>query len=344
MPNIERFSTLVYLVGDPTPKVYDDNGNLIDLVTSGSDITYNPASPAVWNPVPTTVQTALDGLAVERTTYVFRPNGIAVGNIFTTWAALYAATLLTPGPKTIYFDNQAGGVCNIPAGAYDFGLGCNFIGILPGDGTTSNRVDIICAEGVTFTTPIASIAQARLTYNGTGVLMTIPATGKIFHFIMRDFARISVNVSGGRLISIPEGAILIFDMYDSAVINAPAAGAFIVDTTGTTVATQFLLNCLNTGQVNGVIPINCFRGGAGPSYVFSANRLSLFAVGTQVVPLAQQNNMPGGVITVTFPLSAPVVPYTPLTAARWVAPIPTNVQNALDRIAAVVGATVPIPV
>lgn len=35
--------------------------------------------------------------------------------------------------------------------------------------------------------------------------------------------------------------------------------------------------------------------------------------------------------------------YTPLTSARWANPQPTTIKEALDRIAAVVGATVPIP-
>lgn len=36
--------------------------------------------------------------------------------------------------------------------------------------------------------------------------------------------------------------------------------------------------------------------------------------------------------------------YTPGNAAKWAAPVPTTIQQAIDRIAAVVGNTIPIPV
>jgi hypothetical protein len=324
------------------------NGGEVQAVNadgSAASIAYAPASPAAWNPAPSTVAGALDELTTERTTFVFQPGATAAGNVFASWAALYAATLLTPGPKRIVFSNVSGGVCNIPAGAYDFGLGCMFDGVLPGDGTTGNRVDVICADGVTFTTPLQSIDHIRLTYNGTAALMTVPGNGRIFHFEMHNLSRVSMNASGGRIFDIPAGAILLVDMYDGAVVNAPVAGALFVNVTGATAATNLTITIASNMAITSVLPINCLAGPAGATYAFAANHLNLFQGGTQVPPLAQQNGMPGGVITVGFTSSAANEFYSPAVPAQWVAPAPNNVKAALDRIAAVVsvGGATPIP-
>jgi hypothetical protein len=314
-----------------------------------SAVPFAPFVPATWNPVPADVATALDELALERAEFVFQPSGTAAGNVFTSWAALYAAALATPGPKTIYFDSQftgVGGVCTIPAGTYDFGRGCVFQGLLPGTTATANRVDIVCPNGVVFTTPIEEVRHARLTYSGSGTLMTIPATpaGVIWHFSLYDYSRLN-STGSGTFFDVPANTNFLFTLYDSAVLNVPTAGGLYVNVSGNTAGTGFTLAVNNTGSVNGVIPINCFAGPVGPGYAFAATRLSLFTLGTQVPPLAQQNGMPGGVITVQFNFDAPRISYTPAVPAQWVAPAPTTVKAALDRIAAVVsvGGATPIP-
>jgi len=313
---------------------------------SAASIAYVPAAPAAWNPAPSTVAGALDQLTTERTRFIFRPGDPAPsGNVFATWAALYAALLATPGgAKTICFDSALAS-CTIPAGAYDFGFGCCFFGILPGDAATANRIDVICSAGVTFTTPIETIDNVRLSYNGTGALMTVPATGKIFHLYMRNFSRCSMNAAGGRIYDIPAGAVLLAELWDAAVINAPVAGAFFANITGNTAATNFSLDVNSVAQINGVIPANCLQGVAGATYAFSASRLNLFTTGTATAPSSQQNAMPGGIVTPLMTMSAVNSSYTPAVPAQWVAPAPISIKAALDRIAAVVsvGGATPIP-
>lgn len=55
------------------------------------------------------------------------------------------------------------------------------------------------------------------------------------------------------------------------------------------------------------------------------------------------NNQLMGVGGSTSENQQPNDPYTPSNSANWTNPIPTTIQQALDRIAAVVGANTPIP-
>jgi hypothetical protein len=81
---------------------------------AGQALTYNGVA---W--VPQTGATPTDALAAS---LVFRAAGPTAGNVFATWALLYAAFLTTDGPVTIAIDTAPGGVVtatNIPAGAYN---------------------------------------------------------------------------------------------------------------------------------------------------------------------------------------------------------------------------------
>lgn len=72
------------------------------------------------------VQSAIDELSTLigggsgfQNEFIFRPSGVASGNIYTSFALLYAALILVDGPKVIYFDNSLGTI-TIPSGSYDF--------------------------------------------------------------------------------------------------------------------------------------------------------------------------------------------------------------------------------
>jgi len=55
-------------------------------------------------------------IAQPRTTFVFRPGGIATENVYTTWPTLMTALNLVQGAKTILFDDSVASPCTIPAG------------------------------------------------------------------------------------------------------------------------------------------------------------------------------------------------------------------------------------
>jgi hypothetical protein len=52
--------------------------------------------------------------------FVFRPGGVAAGNVYTNFALLYADLAAAPGLKELVFDDSIVTPITIPAGAYDF--------------------------------------------------------------------------------------------------------------------------------------------------------------------------------------------------------------------------------
>jgi hypothetical protein len=51
--------------------------------------------------------------------FIFRPGGVAGGNVFTTWTALANALIAVPGPKTVYFDSMGTG--SVDLGSFTLG-------------------------------------------------------------------------------------------------------------------------------------------------------------------------------------------------------------------------------
>jgi len=78
------------------------------------------------------VQAAIDALKGTIATgtpyeYVFRPGGVASGNVYTVWATLVASAATFPGAKLVYFDDTFG-PCSIPIGVWDFASPTTFVG------------------------------------------------------------------------------------------------------------------------------------------------------------------------------------------------------------------------
>lgn len=95
--------------------------------------------------------------ASEFTSFIWRPGGIAGGNVYTTWASLVAAVAAVSGPRFIGVDTDLGAAI-IPAGNWDLSPA----GI-------SGPVTMMPASKLTFAT-LVSIANAAVTINGwTGI-------------------------------------------------------------------------------------------------------------------------------------------------------------------------------
>jgi len=323
--------------------------NWIDAVSavidSGVGLVYTPSTPAAWNPSPTSVALALDELALERPFFVFQPGGAVSGNIFTSWAALYAAAIATPGPKVIYFDDTFQAI-TIPVGSYDLGRGCIWRGVTPSsNGTNTLRTTITCPDGVVFSTPPVELLNIRITYSGVGVLFPIPGTSKFFPVYLTGNSIIFTTAAGGRVFGLGVNAFLYLAMTADNFVSM-VAGSYLWDVTAATAQAQLVME--SAGSVNSMIPVNVLKGVAGASYVFIPTRLNQFQAGTATPPNAQQTDMPGGIITMTgsaYTFGSPNIFYTPAVGAQWVDPDPTTVKAALDRIAAVVsvGGATPIP-
>jgi hypothetical protein len=265
--------------------------------------------------------------------FVFQPGGSSSGGrVFSDWSLLVQAAALAPGPKTIWFDDSLG-LCNIPVGAWDLGPACTFRGITPNrQGVASNRVEVACPDGVTFTTVIDRIRDIRLTYSGTHSLMTIPADGRDYHTFLEGWARLNITGAGGIMFDCPAGSIHELTVNDFSIIQVSGGG--------------FLARIGNGGEFDPTVntddananpfPANCLSGVAGAICAAVAMTFGQINV--------TQAGMPGGVITVAPKINNTtfLVAYTPTTPADWVAPAPTTITNAIDRLAAA-GGVHPVP-
>lgn len=272
----------------------------------------------------------------ERSSLIFRPGEPnPASNVFASWAVLIAAAASIPAPKTIIFDDTLAAV-NIPVGAWDFGAGCTFRGLLPAINSASpNRVQVTCPQGVTFTTPLYELSDVQITYSGTGALMTVPGDAKNRVFYMTRNARTSSTGVAGRIFDVPAGAVWTAVLFDISTILVAGGGLFSVAYAGTT---QMSLRAVESGGTTGRVPANCLAGPAGPTYSIIADELTQIATA--------QAGMPGGVVAPTFVYGSPLLPYTPVTPANWAAAAPANVQDGIDRLAAAVfllRGSVPIP-
>jgi hypothetical protein len=129
-----------------------------DTSLSGLARSYQPAIPANWpTPKPNTIAEALDDLAAgalpsssAATLFIFRPGGVAAGNVYTDFAALSAAVLaasLLGSPRTVYFDFhlQPSMQFALPAGAFDQGpsIGLTWKSALPNNIFFANGTTIV---------------------------------------------------------------------------------------------------------------------------------------------------------------------------------------------------------
>src|SRR5260370_8479478 len=54
-----------------------------------------------------------------RPTFVFRPGGVATGNVYTDWLTMMADVVVQQGPKWIEIDPSIAGSCHVPAGTWN---------------------------------------------------------------------------------------------------------------------------------------------------------------------------------------------------------------------------------
>ena len=94
-----------------------------------------------------------DPLALGPATFVFRPDGTASGNVYTSWATLYTALAAAEGRKEIVIDpTNATPPVVIPAGTYDLEGGVlTSGGARMGASATKGRTLVQLAQGVTIT-------------------------------------------------------------------------------------------------------------------------------------------------------------------------------------------------
>lgn len=249
--------------------------------------------------------------SVPGATLVFQPGGVASTNVFTSFAALFAAAAGIVGPLTVFFDgsfNLVAGVptCTIPSGAWAF---TNSLVTFQGGGQEillqSQFTHVIAANGAVITG--VSIFR-RGKFDSVSSSVVYPFTTGTNEII--GFSALFTGSGSAPLIRTSGTARLSIDLYEfSQTINN---GSPAFDSTSSQLCAintnDFTL--LNTGSVTGNVTIN-------------------------IASVGSQNNLGPG-FTVTLSTFANDLGYTPSTPLDW-SPPPTQVAQALNQLAATGG-------
>ena len=321
----------------PAPVAGVDDGGVAEAGTGGAAGTLVYVRGTAIGQVLTWNGTAwVAPLNLFETQLVYRPGGVAGGNVFTDWATLVTFAASIPDPKVIVFDDTNAAIV-IPVGAWDLGRGCQFWGFVPStvNSASSLRTTITCADGVTFVTPLYAIRDVQLLYTGTHALMTIPGTGRRWNFYMLGNAVCATTGAGGRIFDlIAASSFGAFFEQQSFVTVAGGSFFWSVAAGATVAAITTRGDGFNPPATGARLPANSLSGAAGPTYQFVQDFNGMLS--------PTQASMPGGVITLGTEASPANIPYTPSDPTKWNGN-PTTLQQAIDRIAAVVGTPIPIP-
>lgn len=253
--------------------------------------------------VPVTASSAQT--AASSPTFVFRPGGVAGGNVFTTWASLMAAMDVVAGPKWIEVDASIE-AAHMTAGAWDL----NACTLTAAQGTQQLIID----QGATITPTTLSLTidgGLFLQNNSTEPVWTTSMAG-FYLLVMRGFAEIACSAGAAAFLHGVAGAAGIqVSMIESAVLGDYAHNVIASDA-GVTV---YIIET----DISSIYPH------------------SLAGAGTIQVTLAADSTVdtPQDVTTLTLQYSsgADRVNYVPGVPANW-NPAPGYVAPALDQLVA----------
>ncbi len=291
------------------------------VLDSAPFVAYAPAVPANWPVPPTQVAQALDELAAGSATssVVWRPGGVAAGNVVTTAAAVQAAIDRVQGAITVYIDTSLAAA----------NVNVNWNGYGSAQIATTNDSDFFTIlDGFTLTN---FASMQGLTAVCQCVTTQAFAFGIYESFLLWNFATISL--AAGALVPAivaPAGAGVTFAMFSllGSLDNSNAPTIPVVSTAvgGWTTfyphSSAFNFSFLSTGNEIG--------GGPGSQVSWEND--------DTVAPLASA--LFTGTLNQDPSSDAGNASYTAANVANWSGTNPTSIANALDRIAAKIG---PIP-
>ena len=304
--------------GAPLSFIYDASSEVLGSQAAGATtvlednstlVVYTPTTASNWSPVPTVVASALDQLATRSargTTLVFQPGGTAIGNIYTSWATLYAALPAassngTRAPSEVQVDDSFTSPAVVPAGAYN--IDSVAFTAVANSGTSTLGAALSFASGVTLTCGTLSFADGvQASFVGSTPCITVSGASQV--------VRVYVT---------------------NALLDATGAGAFL-SVTSTGFAFVYALGSSTIGDASHVLA-TCSngtlfvlaRGGAsvGANAVTQSGSGTAEVIWDSIVPGAQ-----GAGVTVNQFLG-----YVPAVPGNW-SPAPTMVGPALDQLAA----------
>ena len=241
---------------------------------------------------------------------VFRPDGVAGGNVYSTWPALVAAAVSIQGPKTVTIDASLA-AATIPAGAWDLGAETT---IVASAGTLPTPLSL--APGATLV-GVVEIVDVAVTKDGASpaILNTDAATQ---FFYLSGTATVTCAGAGPFLRqAVPSP----FTLFVRGLAEVAAGASPVLDT-------------LIAGTTLGVIALDAafvdagiIAGPAGGTYYGVVGSAAAF-----VDP--SQPGVPGGVLTVAIWEQSRYVQYDDSLAPPLGA---STVQGAIDALKALPG-------
>lgn len=236
--------------------------------------------------------------------FVWDPTGPANnGNIYTSLATIATKAAAFPGPKVVYVRLQQSDQ-TIPAGAYDFGEQCTFVGD-PTD--EAQPATLIFPTGVTFA-DLPNMQDIAFVSTSVNPIVST-ASGVDRAYVMTGLASIDAQGAGDFFVDAGGNTISIY-MYGESSLSNDGARALIADVA--------VIYAFDRALLSG----NAFFGNLGTTVnrVSAAANISLVQTGGD--PLSVQD----------FEQSF-AVKYTPAIAGNWPV-VPTHVNTALDELAA----------
>lgn len=183
-----------------------------------------------------------------RSSFHFQPGGTAAGNIYVTWAALYADLIKTQGHRDVTFEATYATV-TMPAGTYDLS-GCYLRGV---NGPAGENVVLYLADGCVWSRlPPCITDSLNVTSQSNSPIWTSPSTGTATQGLLElgvggqisctgnaEFFKVSGSGGTGDslIVLIGTAAQITFVSYE--VFNLVNSGAMVVfGVNGATLSTQ----------------------------------------------------------------------------------------------------------
>jgi len=182
--------------------------------------------------------------------FVYQEGGVAAGNVYNTWAALYAAMNAVAGPRVLQIDNSVTSPCVVPAGAY------NLADVtMVGRGTLTL---LQLANGVTFTGFPTAIRDALRIDSVSAAAIYVQAAGD--KDVILDNRSVLAS-STTPFINVSSGANFQIIMNNESVLVNAGAAVLDVDAGGNGSISEYSASSVANNTYSGAGAPTVFRVG-----------------------------------------------------------------------------------
>lgn len=245
-------------------------------------------------------------------TFVFRPGGVPLGNVYDNWSLLYADLILFAGPRIIEIDDSIAAI-TIPAGTYN--LDGN-VELRKKNNTNSLPITVSMASGAAFIDAYLFVGINLQSNSATSVLNYSTITKSLY---LKDGSRLS-PLSTGHMINISDDMSIYLD--SGSIFSTPGSTGNVLNMSGSGGATVDIFLSENT-----TLNANTLSGAITESLNVTISDSSAFIGSTQTAFL--------GALSFIKKQNSEYVSYD--DGAALPALSVDNVQDALDGLKGLIG-------